>query len=455
MTHLSPNALSCDRRRFLQLGTATTAAAVAGCFGPGGSDYPSYTDWIPSSDDTLVAAYIDFRVSRESEEADRLLPLVLPSQEESEPEEFVPQIPSLDAIQDPLIRFPLQVGSQILAAASLGIAAGGFANLVNRNRPDQLANELLATDGVAVATADIDTGEADERLRSGTPAIPGRVEFERIGDNGDFTLYTPASNEGDGVTAVSETAVVAANTREKARRTLNAWRGDGTRAVDDSSPFASLVETAGVGDLAVGWEGSVQLRDYYIGDEADRPADGLVSQRDSAFASVSFAPEDGNLTAELAVRDDALDDSRREQFESTFGQSSEDITVTGKEDRVSLSGTYPNDVLDIEFADPEQTPEPETPRPSDDVPPEVREAVPEGTFSFSYDGEQQVQITVEREFEADELTVRAVESGWENSTTTTDVITYLTAYIDPEGDEVWVIVTVDGKSAVVASREFP
>lgn len=455
MTHQSPDSLSCNRRRFLYLGTAATAATVAGCFGAGGRDYPSYTDWIPSSDDTLVAAYIDFRVSKASEEANRLLPLVLPSQEESEPEEFVPRIPSLDGIQDPLIKFPLQVGSQILAAASLGIAASGFANLVNRDRPDQLANELLATDGVAIATADIDMDGADERLRSGTPAIPGRVEFERIGNNGEFTLYTPTTNEVDGVTAVSGTAVLAANTRDKARSALDAWRGDGTRAVDDSSSFASLVETAGGGDFAVGWNGSVQLRDYYIGDEVDRPADGLVSQRDSAFTSVSFSPEDGDLTAELAVQDGALDDSLRDQFESRLGQSSEDVTVTSEENRLSLSGTYANDVLDIDFADPEQTPETETPRPSEDIPPEVRDAVPEGTFSFSYDGEQQVRISVEREFEADELTIRAVESGWENSTTSTEVVTYLTAYIDPEGDEVRVIVTVDGTSAVVASREFP
>lgn len=455
MTHPSTRALSCDRRRFLELGTAASTAAIAGCFGLGGNDYPDYTDWIAPSDDSVVTAYIDLRVSKESPEAERLLPLVLPSKEEAEAEEYVPDISGLDSIQDPLVKVPLQIGGQILAGAGLGISAGGFPALVDPDSPERLADEVLMADKTVIATADVDTDEADRRLRSGTPAIPGRVEFERAGTDGEFTFYQPTNDELNGLTAVSETAVLVGNTREDIGTALDAWRGDGTRAVDESAPFASLAETAGDGDFVVGWEGSVELSDYYIGDAVNRPADGLVSRRESAFASVSLSPEDETLTAELAVQDGTVDDSLRDRFESTFGQSSEEITVTGEGDRLSVTGRYTDDVLDVEFTEPRQTTETETRTPSDDVPPEIREAVPEGTFSFSYDGEQQVRISFEREFEAEKLTVRAVESGWENSTTTPGVVTYLTAYIDPDGDEIRVIVTVDGKSAVVASREFP
>jgi hypothetical protein len=454
MTHSPPPLRSCDRRQFLKLGAAGATAALAGCSELGSREHPDYTDWIPPSDDPTVAAYIDLRVSRESPEAERLLPLVLPSKEAAEAEEFVPEISGLDGIDDPLLRFPLAVGSQFLAAASLGISAGGFPRTVNPEYPDRLADEVVLADGIAIATTEIDTDEADQRLRSGTPAIPGRVEFERVGENEAFTLYSPTSSELDGFTAVSEDAVVTANTREKIRAALDAWRGDGARAVAESSTFGSLVETAGDGDFAVGWDGPIQLRDYYIGDQVDRPADGLVSRRRAAVASVSFSPDDGDVTAELAVRDDELDDSLRDRLESTLGGSSEDVSVTAEADRLSMTGTYADDALDIEFADPERTPEDER-TPSGDPPPEIREAVPEDAVSFSYDGEQQVRVSFEREFPADEVTIRAIESGWETATTTPDAITYIDAYIDPDGDEVQVIVTIDGTSGIVARREFP
>ena len=74
--------------------------------------------------------------------------------------------------------------------------------------------------------------------------------------------------------------------------------------------------------------------------------------------------------------------------------------------------------------------------PSGDPPPKVAERVPEDAVEFSYDGRRKVKVGLTADMAVDKVTMRALESGWEGSTTTPQEGLNFYVYIDPEGDEV-------------------
>ncbi|RXK51102.1 hypothetical protein [Halorientalis pallida] len=447
---------SCGRRQFLGLGAGAVAAALGGCFGLGGGDYPGYADWIPPSDEGLLVGYIDFRVTRDSPRADRLLPLLLPSRDGGEAAEFVPELSGLDGIDDPLLGWPLQVGGRLIAGAAIGIAAGGLGYLVDPEKPEEIVDELFVADGVAVGVGEIDESEADESLREGTDDLIGRMPFEPSGDYRGFTIYEPTVDDFDGVTALGESSVVVANTREELEAAVDAQRGDGSLAVDEDGTFEWLVDEGGRGDLVAGWNGSVDPSEYMFGDTDGVIANDLLTDRDHVLGAVDFAPDEDEITAELAVQDAGLDGSGRDRLQSELGTSSGDTSFTGGERRLSATGTYTSRVLDVDFSQPSKTPAtPETEVPSGDPPPEVAEAVPEDAVEFSYDGDRKVKVGLTADMAVDKVTMRALESGWEGSTTTPQEGLYFYVYIDPEGDEVAVTATVDGTTGTIAREKFP
>jgi hypothetical protein len=130
------------------------------------------------------------------------------------------------------------------------------------------------------------------------------------------------------------------------------------------------------------------------------------------------------------------------------------ISIDG--DRLSAEATYQEDVVNVDFVErqtPTQTP---TIPDGEDVPQKVAEAVPENAFSFSYKEDKGiVRVNFDKEVEADKVTVRAVNSDSETSSTTPEALTYLTVYLGSGSDEVVVIVTVDGSSGEVARKQFP
>ena len=449
-----------DRRRFLKLGTAAATTALAGCFGGETTDPPTYTDWIPPADDRILVAYIDFRISEKAPEADQLLPLILPSRGEDGPTDLVPDFSGLDSIGDPFLQWPLDVGSRLLAGAGIGFAAGGLGYLVDPDRPADMVDELFIANGVVVGTGDFDTDRADENLRAGTDDFLGEVSFEPAGEHGEFTLYEPTTDAMDGITAVSETAVVVADTRDEVRTAVDAWRGDTDRAVGDSGTFGWLIDTAGSGDFVAGWEGPVDPDAYTFGEREDPVADGLLSDRKHVVASISFSPDDDEITADLAVEDAGLDGETWDRLESRLGTATDELSVSTDDDRLSASATYAADVLDVEFTEPEEQnddggPDESTPT-EGDLPSEVANAVPDGALRLSYEEDQRrVKVTFEKENDADEVTMRAVESEYEVSTSTPDPGTYFYVYVDPDGDEVVVTATVDGVTGELARREFP
>ena len=458
MTHPSdaPSvASSCDRRRFLGLGAAAATAALGGCFGLGDGEDPNYTDWIPPNDDEIVVGYVDLRVTRDSPQADRLLPLLLPSRDGGEAAEFVPDVTGLDSIDDPLAGWPLEVGGSIVAGAALGIAAGGLGYLVDPEKPNRIVDELFMADGVAVGLGEIDTAEADENLRAGSDGPIGQIAFESAGEYRGFTRYEATTEALDGVTAVDESAVVVADTREELHAAVDAWHGNGTRSVDEGGAFEWLIDEAGHGDVVAGWAGSVDPDEFTFGDADDLIAADLLGDRDHVLGSVDFSLAKNEITAQLAVRDGGLDGSSRDRLESELGAASSDASFETGRGQITASGTYADDVLDIEFTEPPETPVTTEPVPTGDPPSAVADAVPEGAITFSYDSGQQVKVDINADLAVEKVTMRAVETGYEASTTTPQSGLYFYVYIDPEGDEVVVTATVDGETGVVARREYP
>ncbi|WP_436934442.1 hypothetical protein [Halovenus marina] len=440
-----------ERRRFLQLSAAATATALAGCLGT--DEKRSYTDWIPTADDGLLTAYADFAISTESEEASQLLPLMFPSTGQSDDAEFVPTVSGLDETDDLCLTVPLEVGGRVMGGAVLSIAASGLGYLVDPERPTQGTDELFVANDVVVGTGDIDTQRADERLKSGTEDAFGQMSFEVVDEHRDFTIYQPTTGDTDAIIAVSEDAVLVGRTRDALRTVIDTERGDHGRATDNLAVFEWLVETAGAGHFVVGWTGPANLADFYFGDVGNRPGAELVTQQDDCCSSVTFAVDDDEMTADFALRDSDLDGEKRDRLDARLGTESDDREIEFDSQRVSVSGTYSTDVLDIEFS--------ESGDGSDDdqfgeTPPEVENAVPDGAFEFSYNEEQRrVRVDLVKEFEAERVAVQSVEAGGEISTADVGAINSLYVRVDPEGDEVVVTVTVDGETGPVARTEIP
>jgi len=444
------------RRRFLELGAAATAVSLGGCLGSG-NDTPSYAEWIPATDDGVHVGYLDFSIATDAQSGDELLPLILPADATGSSREVLSEVSGLDSVDDPLLTWPLEVGGQLIGGAALGIAVSGLGHLVDPEQPDRGIDELFMADSVAVGRGEIDLDEAAESLRSGSDGPIGEIPFEESGSVGEFTLYEPTDDETlDGVTAISETAVLVADTREEIRRVVETTQGERDREIAETETFEWLLETAGDGHVAGGWLGPIDLADVYFGDPNERPVDELLRSDDDVLASVAFDADNGAVTADLAVQR-SLDDATAERFESRFGSESEDYTVSIEDERVTASGTYSEDVLDFEFTQPDRTTTavPDASEPVD--PPEaVAKAVPDGAFEFTYEGEQdRVKIGITQDLDIEEVTFESVEADYEASTTTPQADMYLYVYVDSEGDTVVVTVTVDGTSGVVARKEFP
>ncbi|WEL22804.1 hypothetical protein [Halorhabdus sp. BNX81] len=443
------------RRRFLELGAAATVVALGGCLAD--DDTPSYAEWIPATAGGVRVGYLDFSIARETTAGEELLPLILPADATGGPGEVLTEISGADSVDDPLLTWPLEIGGRLVAGASIAIAVSGLDYLIDPAQPDRGIDELFMADTVAVGRGEIDLDEATERLRAGSDDPTGGIQLEESGSIGEFTLYEPSDDETlDGVTAISETAVLVADTSEAIRGVVEATADDRAREIEKTEPFEWLLKTAGDGHVAGGWLGPIDLGDAYFGDPAERPVADLLREDDDVLASVRFDADSGEVTASLAARR-PLEGATAEQFESRFGSESEDHSVTVKDERVTASGTYSEDVLDFEFTRPDRTAtgEPDASEAVD--PPEaVAKAVPEGAFEFTYvEGDNRVRVGIVKELQADEVTFSAVQTDSEASTTTPRSGLYMYLYVDPAGDTVIVTATVDGTSGVVARKEFP
>jgi hypothetical protein len=118
---------------------------------------------------------------------------------------------------------------------------------------------------------------------------------------------------------------------------------------------------------------------------------------------------------------------------------------------VTASATYTEETVDLDFVADETATETSTVPGEASLPASVARAVPEDAFAFTFlEDDALVRVEFTAAFDAETVTLRAVESGYESSTTTPGPVQSLNVYVDPEGDTVTVTVTVDGVSGVVA-----
>lgn len=443
--------LELTRRRLLELGSAATAVSVAGCFGAPGSEGPRA--WFPSGTGSLLTAHLDLEVTRQTSNVDPVIPLFLPSNDREDPTEFVPNLPPAEEIDDPLVRFPLTAGGQVIGVSALALVAAGLGHLIDPEASTRELTELVAVDDTVIGIGDIDVARAEESLRSGTGSAFGQIKFTEAGQNGQYTLYEANTDEGSFI-ALSDDAVVGAEAKDSVRTAIETRRGDHERVVATDATAKWLFDTVGASDLSVGLLGPVDLEDYYWdGGDVNTPIE-LLAGRENLVSGLSFAPEKEEITATLAVQESGLDDTVRNRFETRMG-SAVDASSSVRDDRLVASDTYTDDVLDFEFTE-RSTPseEPDVPA-GDDVPQEVAAAVSEDTFAFSRNRQKgTVRVDFQEEFDADEVTIRARPSGNESSTTTPDPVTYLTVIVSPDDESVVVIVTVDGSSGIVARENL-
>jgi len=444
---MSEHMYDLDRRRFLGLCLGAASASVAGCSTSGtGTDGP-YAEWLPASDGGSVFASIDFTLDAETARINPVLPLVLPAEGGGDDDTLAPAL-SLDDVEDPLLTFPLETGGRVLGGAVLSLAVVGLGDLVDPARPATGVTEVVFADGTSVGRGDLDPGDIADRLRSG----PEVARFERVGEQGGFTFYGLVSGD-DGFAAVGDDAVVVADSRRDVEGVLETRRGTREDAASADDTVASLLDATDPGHVAVGWEGPVDLDQFTVGDGDVDTGAAFVSTADDVVASVAFDPDEGDLSAELAL--DAADGVDADRLETRLGDASADHSLSVDGDRVTASATYREETVDLDFVATEPTAAPTVPRETD-LPPGVAAAVPDDPFDFTFlSDEEAVRVEFAAGLEVDSVSITAVPSGRESTSSTPDSIKSLYVYPESADDIVVVRVTVDGVSAVVDRYELP
>ncbi|WP_181686979.1 hypothetical protein [Halorhabdus salina] len=440
------------RRELLVFGATAAGVGIAGCAERGESD-STHADWIPATQGTTLTGYVDFTLSEDESAINPLLPLVVPSDEDDTTR--VPDFPDADEIADPLLQVPIRTGGQIIFTGLLTFGIVGLGYLYDPAQPNQGVTELFVADNAIVGLGDVDTTRVDETLRSGGDGPFATIEFQRLGESEEYTLYEPVNDDGS-VVAVSGGAIVMSENADRTRAAIAAHRGETPRAVDENDTLAWLFETAGSGHLVIGWAGSVDFESYFWEAENAGPSPAFITATDDVMSSLTFRPDAAEITGEMAIQKPEVTDETRDTIENQLGATGEDRSLSFEGNRVSVSSTFAQDAVDFDFVE-ATTPTPTmTPVEDPDVPSEVAEAVPAAALAFEFVPEEDAaRVSFESEMAVDRITLRAVESGYEISTETPQEGMYVNVYLAPDGDEVLVTATVNDTTAQIASREFP
>ena len=433
-----------DRRGFLCALTAVGAAS-AGCLSSGSDDTQPYTDWVPATDGGFFLGYLEIGITEEIDDGSGLLPVLspLPSGGGERPV----QIPDrVDNIDDPLFSLPFEVGGLTFLGASLDLRVTGLGGLLERGE-GETASKLFVLDDVVMGTGVFDTDELDRQLRGAGERI---LSYEFVGERNGHRYYEPSATPETDVpetVAVSERRVVLGKSREGIVPLLETVMGERERAVERLSGFDRLVDSGGDGDVVVGWYGLDNVERGSVGNERSLP--GGLGPDENVLAAARFAPESNEITVELTVHDDSLPSDRRETLERTFGGG--ETSASLENGQFSASKTYNEIPFDPVGVDPTDD------LPSgEDLPPKIREAVPEGAidiYETSEGGRYQVEVV--EPIQVDELRVRAIEANRVVIIPNATEGAGSTVRPDPDGDEIRVIVTVDGVSGVVATESVP
>ncbi|ERH10666.1 MAG: hypothetical protein J07HX64_02444 [halophilic archaeon J07HX64] len=390
-----------DRRGFL-CALAAVGAASAGCLSLGSDDAPSYADWVPATDDGFFFAYLELGVTEGIDDGSGLLPVLspLPSGGGERPVRIPDE---LDSVDDPLFSLPFRLSGLAFLNGSLNLRAAGLGGLLEREEGTTVS-ELFALDGVVMGTGEFDTDELDRRLRD-TDDSRG---YEFVEESNGYRYYEPPEGPGTeplGTIAVGESMVALGEDRENIVQLLETVSGERERAVDGLDGFDRLVDSAGDGDILSGWYGFTDTERGAVGDEQFLP--GELGSEENVITAARFAPGGNEITVELTVQSDSLSPDRRETLETTFGGGEASTSLA--DGRFSANRTYD----EIPFEPLGTDPTDDLPS-GEDLPPEIREAVPEGAveiYETSEGGRYRVEVT--EPVQVDELTIRAIEADSE------------------------------------------
>lgn len=439
------------RREFLG-SLAALAAASAGCLGDDGDSRPGYTDWVPA-ETSVNFGLVELDVATETG-GDRpgLLPFLLPAPRDGGDEQPV-ELPN-DALirsEDPLLATPFQVAGSVIAGAFLGLSTFGLSYLADREDPDT-ADRVLFVDGVGVVVGTFDTGRADERLRTSSEQAFVETDYEPVDETDRLVYYEPVE-DGDAQTSVAVSAdrILFARSRDEIERAVELGAGNGTRAVDAVEEFGRMVDGTTDRQVVAGWLAPVNERQL-LGPPDDLRIWNLLELDGTDFVtSVRLQPTDGSLTVDITTGAVALGSRSPDELRAQLGGQSRDHSVAVENGLLAVSGTYgdiPFEPLDKEPADE---------LPSDgDLPPEVREAVPEGAVGFTDAPDQEGLVRVELgDIQADEVRILSAESDRETTVDSPAATNWVVFYPNPDGDEITVVATVDNESGVIASEQYP
>lgn len=446
-----------DRRQLLKSLAATGVVATAGCLSSGGDSTPEYAEWVPAGDEGVPFAYLKFDITEETDDdSSELLPFLLPTPAGSgDGGEQPVELPddSLDGRDDPLLLLLLKLTGGLSTGAGFAFWTAGLGNLIERGQPEMI-DEMFVVDRTTMGVGEFDTDELDQRLRTDEGPNGFSPTYEFLDESESFQFYElPETAEGNApaTVAVSQGKVLLGPDRDGIERVAETVAGERERAVDALEEFDWLTETVGEATLLTGWHGSIDFSRLFGASESQRFGE-LFTQDDDMVIGMSVTPETNELTVDLAVHNDSLSPDRRDAFETMLGTAGTETTVSLDDGQFSASGTY--DEIPFKPVVDDWT---DSLPSGDDLPAKITEAVPDGAIEFTEDPDEEGVYRVKpvKEMQVDELTVRAINAGWEISLDNPNSPRWVAAYPNPDDDEIRVVVTVDDVSGIIATKEIP
>lgn len=316
-----------SRRRLLQLGAAGTVAAVAGCSGileARGEDPPAYADWIPANDGEANAIYVDLTQYRELEGA---------AGEDAGG--------NIGDIEDPLLGLPftgLFAGFfSLVAPTRAGLEPVLGLEAEQRDEDvESRASEMIVSDGTTVLTGDIDPTEAGELIEAG-PDDEFATAWEPADGFEGYDVYE--QEDGEKILAVDDGTIVSGE-REGVEILIQVGRGNDARAVDEFEPFGSLLRTTQDRLMTFALYAQEGLDD--LTGDGDQIGAGF-GEAEGALGLVSgmdVSPESEEITAEMALEFDELEEDREQTLQDALGSAGADVDVETEEDRFTATATY-------------------------------------------------------------------------------------------------------------------
>lgn len=446
------NERAVDRRRFLQGLAATIPAALAGCLGS--EDDATYADWIPAGEGFTVAR-LDLQ-GADTEQSGALVPTLLPAQDAILPDEaesgagqFAVDVDTAD----PLLAFPVRASSSVLAFASLGVGTAGLYELVD-GTAEQPARELLVLDQVIMLRGQFDTDYVDDRLRSDGPLSLFKVEHQVVGELAGYTLYGPSDAEQESaaserVVAVDEERILLGDTRERVERVVETKAGERESPLTRFETAEWLVDTVETGTIVVGQFGDASLDAYAFGESRLLQT---FDPSDDVLAALSLEGSDGTATAEVAIAGETLDGERRGRLESALGREGTDRSMSTASDRLTVSATYSDDILETT-----QVVEEDPPDESDFEPERLDEenrVVADVSFNDPEEGVAKVTFADELAVDFDAIRVESVIGDSETEISGDGSPNFVRVFVDPDGDQVVVSIVRENATEVVHRETY-